>query len=185
VTRWSEPWPPALVGTFAVICALGCAAQPARGGEGAAPANAAAARPPDFELPTLGGGSERLSDHLGRDVVLLDFWATYCEPCLRSMPGLNGLYEKYSARGFVVFGISIDAADALPEVRAEVRKLGIKFPILLDQETRVVGLYNPKTSAPFSVLIARNGAILQRKEGYTTGSHADLERDIEAALDAR
>jgi peroxiredoxin len=100
------------------------------------------------------------------------------------MPGLSDLYEKYSAGGFVVLGISIDAADALPEVRAEVRKLGVKFPILLDQETRVVALYNPKTSAPFSVLIARNGAVLQRKEGYTTGSHARLERDIRSALGA-
>lgn len=173
--RWA-----ALLSSAFVLATMGCAAQSARGGEGT---QAQAARPPDFELPALDGSSERLSDRFGRDVVLLDFWATYCEPCLRAMPGLNALYEKHREKGFVILGISIDAADALPEVRAEVKKLRIEFPILLDQETRVVGLYNPKTSAPFSVLIGRDGSILKRKEGYTTGSHAELERDIVAALD--
>jgi thiol-disulfide isomerase/thioredoxin len=119
---------------------------------------------------------------LGKDVVLLDFWATFCEPCLRAMPHLDDLYVKYRARGLVVLGISIDGADSLPEVRAEVQKLGIRFPILLDQETRVVALYNPKTSAPFSVLIDRQGRIRVKREGYTTGSGAALERDLEAAL---
>lgn len=137
---------------------------------------------PDFELPTLDGKSERLSDHLGRDVVLIDFWATYCQPCLRAMPELDALYRRHKPRGFVVLGVSIDGADALPEVRAEVKKLGVGFPILLDQETRVVSLYNPKTSAPFSVLIGRDGSILTKREGYTTGSDGTLERDVEAAL---
>lgn len=164
-----------------VLCALsaGCAG-------GAAPvATANAAReggPPDFELPTLDGKSERLSDHLGREVVLIDFWATYCQPCLRAMPELDALYRRHQSRGFVVLGVSIDGADSLPEVRAEVKKLGVGFPILLDQETRVVALYNPKTSAPFSVLIGRNGSILAKREGYSTGSDGALERDVEAAL---
>jgi peroxiredoxin len=163
------------------LCALsaGCAS----GGQPAATGNPPAlGAPPDFELPTLDGKSERLSDHLGRDVVLIDFWATYCQPCLRAMPELDALYRRHKPRGFVVLGVSIDGADALPEVRAEVKKLGVGFPILLDQETRVVSLYNPKTSAPFSVLIGRDGSILTKREGYTTGSEGTLERDVEAAL---
>ncbi len=166
---------------LACLVPLACAGG---GAQGSGPTAASHARPPDFELPTLDGGSVRLSDHLGKDVVLLDFWATFCEPCLRAMPALNALYEKHRERGFVVLGISIDAADSLPEVRAEVQRLGVEFPILLDQETRVVSLYNPKTTAPFSVLIGRDGAILARKEGYTTGSASALERDIDAALRA-
>jgi peroxiredoxin len=163
---------------FAVLM-LGCGA-PAPAGSAAS--SAQAARPPDFELPTLDGGSVRLSDHLGKDVVLLDFWATYCEPCLRAMPHLDDLYVKHRARGLVILGVSIDGADSLPEVRAEVQKLGIRFPILLDQETRVVALYNPKTSAPFSVLIDRQSRIRVKREGYTTGAAAALEQDLDAAL---
>jgi len=167
----------------AALCALSSACT--AGGAPAASSTAGSpgrAAPPDFELPTLDGGSERLSDRLGREVVLLDFWATFCQPCLRAMPELDALYRRHKSRGFVVLGVSIDGADSLPEVRAEVKKLGVGFPILLDQETRVVALYNPKTSAPFSVLIGRDGSILMKREGYTAGTDGALERDIEAAL---
>ena len=123
-----------------------------------------AAAPPDFELAALDGSSVRLSDYVGKNVVLIDFWATYCEPCLRSMPMLDALYAKYKAQGFVVFGVAIDGPDSLAQVRADVQRLGIHFPILLDQDTRVVALYNPKTSAPVSLSrrwkVARSSSVV-------------------------
>ena len=140
------------------------------------------AKPPDFELSTLDGDSVRLSDHLGKDVVLIDFWATFCDPCLAAMPHLEKLYKKHKDKGFVVLGISIDGPDSIAEVKTTVAKLGVSFPILLDQETRVVALYNPKTSAPFSVLIGRDGGIITKKEGYTTGSSSAVDADVEQAL---
>jgi peroxiredoxin len=170
-----------LARALAVVCQLAACAP-----QGTAPAatspGAERATPPDFELRALNGDSVRLSEQLGEHVVLLDFWATYCEPCLRSMPTLDALYAKYKGQGFLVLGVSIDAADSLPEVRAHVQKLGVTFPILLDQETRVVALYNPKTSAPYSVLIGRDGRILAKKEGYASDSEAILEREIQQAL---
>jgi peroxiredoxin len=162
---------------------LGACAAPATA-PGAPTGTMSRSAPPDFELRTLDGDSVRLSEQLGEHVVLLDFWATYCEPCLRSMPSLDALYSKYKSQGFLVLGVSIDAADSLPEVRAHVQKLGVSFPILLDQETRVVALYNPKTSAPYSVLIGRDGRILAKKEGYASDSHDKLEAEIQAALGA-
>jgi peroxiredoxin len=138
--------------------------------------------PPDFELSTADGKSERLSDHLGKEVVLLDFWATFCEPCLAGMPHLDALYREHHAQGFTVLGISIDGPDSVAQVKTTASKLGISFPILLDQETRVVALYNPKTSAPYSVLIGRDGRILKKQEGYTTGNAAVLDQDIADAL---
>jgi len=147
-----------------------------------APATSSAARPPDFELPRLDGGSERLSDHFGKDVVLVDFWATFCKPCLRAMPDLDALYRSRRERGFVVLGVSIDGPGSTADVQAEVARLGVSFPILLDQESRAVALYNPRASAPFSVLIGRDGRVLAQREGYTTGAHASIEHDIDAAL---
>jgi peroxiredoxin len=173
----------------AAACSSGAAAgagKAASGPEAAAPASASnepsGGRPPDFELDTLDGRSVRLSDHLGKDIVLIDFWATFCDPCLAAMPHLDELYLKYKGRGFVVLGVSIDGPDSVAQVKAEVEKLGVSFPILLDQESRVVGLYNPKTSAPYSVLIGRDGRIVRKKEGYTTGDANEVERDIESAL---
>lgn len=137
---------------------------------------------PDFELPALDGTRVRLSEHRGKNVVLIDFWATFCEPCLLAMPHLDELYKKYRDRGFVVLGVSIDGSGSAAKVRGEVEKLGVTFPILLDQETQVVALYNPRTSAPYSVLIDREGRIVKRREGYTTGDRAALEADIAAVV---
>jgi peroxiredoxin len=157
-----------------------CAACSGSGAGGASPKNQVA--PPDFELSTVDGGSERLSQHLGKEVVLLDFWATFCEPCLAGMPHLDALYRQHKAEGFVVLGIDIDGPDSVAQVKTTVSKLGVSFPILLDQETRVVALYNPKTSAPYSVLIGRDGRILKKQEGYTTGDAGAVDRDVVAAL---
>ena len=162
-----------------LICALacGCSAAPA-----STAASSAAARPPDFELPRLDGGSERLSAHFGKDVVLVDFWATFCKPCLRAMPELDALYRARKERGFVVLGVSIDGPGSRADVQAAVSNLGVSFPILLDEESRAVALYNPRASAPFSVLIGRDGGVLAQREGYTTGAHASLEQDVDSAL---
>jgi len=172
------------LGLLAASLLLGCSASApgvARS-DGQTPGGSAAARPPDFELPRLDGGSERLSDHFGKDVVLVDFWATFCKPCLRAMPDLDALYRSRRERGFVVLGVSIDGPGSTADVQAQVARLGVSFPILLDQESRAVALYNPRASAPFSVLIGRDGRVLAQREGYTTGAHASIERDVDAAL---
>jgi len=169
----------------ALLVALTALVPTACGARTAGPTSAASVTsgaPPDFELEKLSGGTERLADHIGKDVVLVDFWATYCEPCLASMPHLDALYKKYKDRGFVVLGVSIDGPDSIAQVRTEVQKLGVTFPILLDQETRVVSLYNPKTSAPYSVLIGRGGEILVKREGYSTAGATALDGDVERAV---
>ena len=160
----------------------GCSGSAGPGSPAPTPGPKAQLAPPDFELSTVDGRSERLSEHLGKEVVLLDFWATFCEPCLAGMPHLDALYRAHRAEGFVVLGISIDGPDSVAQVKTTVSKLGISFPILLDQETRVVALYNPKTSAPYSVLIGRDGRILKHREGYTTGNASVLEHDVIDAL---
>ena len=137
---------------------------------------------PDFELETLSGGSARLSDYVGKQVVLIDFWATYCDPCLVAMPHLDALYRDYKDRGLVVLGVSVDGPQSVARVRTEVRQLGVSFPILLDPETEALSLYNPKTSAPYSVLIDRSGKIIKRKEGFVPTDVPALRKEIEAAL---
>jgi peroxiredoxin len=137
---------------------------------------------PDFELATLSGGRERLADHRGKHVVLVDFWATFCEPCLLALPELDALYQAKRGRGFLVLGVSIDEAASSARVRSEVQKLGLTFPILLDPDTRVVSLYNPRASAPYSVLIDRSGRVIRRQEGYTPGERGALEQAVDQAL---
>jgi peroxiredoxin len=182
VARYALRLPILCAALAPVACTPAGAGTVGRGPESAEPTGST---PPDFELESLSGETVRLGDHLGREVVLIDFWATFCEPCLASMPHLDALYKKYKPRGLEVLGISIDGPESMAQVRTEVGKLGVTFPILLDQETRVVALYNPKTSAPFSVLIGRDGRIRVKREGYSTGNAAALEADIVAALEGK
>jgi peroxiredoxin len=167
--------------TGALLTACGGTAAPSSPAS-VPPAAAPGGMPPDFELATLRGGRERLSDHLGKQVILVDFWATFCEPCLLALPNLDALYRKHAARGFVVFGVSIDESSSVSRVRAEVSKLELSFPILLDQDTRVIALYNPRATAPYSVLIGRDGRVIRRQEGYTGADRDRLDGEIERAL---
>ena len=160
-----------------------CAPERPAGSSAAPPAGAGT--PPDFELSTLAGGHEHLAEHLGKQVILIDFWATFCEPCLLALPNLDALYRSRKDRGFLVLGVSIDEASNASRVRAEVSKLDLSFPILLDQDTRVVALYNPRATAPYSVLVGRDGHVIRRQEGYTTSGHQALEQAVDQALEQK
>jgi peroxiredoxin len=140
------------------------------------------ARAPDFELRSLAGTNVRLADHFGKDVVLIDFWATYCQPCLVALPHLDELYQKYRSQGFVVLAVAIDEAALGSRVRVEAAKLRLSFPVLLDPDTQVVARYNPRSTAPYSVLVGRDGRILSRREGYTVSDRAHLEEEVRGAL---
>lgn len=135
----------------------------------------------DFSLPTLDGGTVRLSEQRGK-VVLVDFWATTCDPCLAAMPHLVDLYKKHKDAGFVILGVSLDGPETRAEVRSVVHDRGMVFPILLDEETSVVVRYNPKRELPFSMLIGRDGSILSKRSGYTPGEEENLAREVEQAL---
>jgi len=138
----------------------------------------------DFSLRDTNGKVVRLSDYLGQRVILLAFWATWCGPCAVELPELQKLYKAHAAAGLIVLGISMDGPETVAEVAPKTRRYGLEFPILLDEETRVVRAYNPKRAAPYSLLIDRRGVIVKTREGYATGDEVKLEQEIEALLRA-
>jgi len=148
----------------------------------AATSNDNASKLPDFTLESVNGDSISLSSYLGKKVILIDFWATWCEPCLAAMPHLNDLYKKYSDDGFVILSVAMDGPDTVAEVRSYANRHDLQFPILLDQESRAVALYNPRRSAPYSVLIGLDGNIISKHDGYQPGDEVGLEKEISRAL---
>lgn len=137
---------------------------------------------PDFTLPALDGSNVALSDYLGKNVVLIDFWATTCDPCLVEMPHLVSMYEKYKAKGFVVLAISGDDADTRSRVPNVVHEKKMTFPVLMDSETAVIARYHPPKTMPFWVLIDKSGSIVKKKSGYDPGDEAALAQEIEKLL---
>ncbi len=153
------------------------ASEPGSNGSGKVTGNA-----PEFTLRSLDGKNVALSDHLGKKVILLDFWATTCAPCLREMPHMVELYEKYKGRDFIILGINGDGPDSSAQVPAEAHAKNITFPVLLDEESSVMALFTPKKDMPFWVLIDKSGNIVDKKHGYDTGDETKIAQAVEKLL---
>ena len=138
-------------------------------------------RATDFALRDITGRTVRLSDYQGQ-VVVLNFWATWCVPCAAELPHLQRIYEEYRDQGMVVLAIAMDGPESIANVGPHARRYGLSFPVLLDEETRVVGVYNPKRAAPFTVLIGRDGVVAKTREGYTAGDEIEVEAEIAALV---
>ena len=89
-----------------------------------------AGQPDSFELVDLDGRQHRLADYRGK-VVLINFWATWCEPCRDEIPAMEKLKEKFAGRPFVILGINADEPEA--RIRKFLSLLPVSFPVLLDQ----------------------------------------------------
>jgi peroxiredoxin len=150
------------------------------GGGGATTVTGGAAS--DFTLRDTEGRQVHLSDYLGKEVILIDFWATWCVPCEAELPHLEALYKQYKDQGFVVLGISMDGPETVAQVQTYARRYELSFPVLLDEETKVVGVYNPKRTAPLSVLVNRSGQIAQQRQGYSAGDEKLIEEDVKNLL---
>lgn len=181
-----------LVGHAGFMCVLGAVlASGCGGGPGApgaqAPAQSGSATgtiAPDFTASDVDGKTFRLSDHLGKSVVLLDFWSTFCEPCKAEFPHLRALYDEDKSKGLLVVGVAMDGPETIADVHAFVKRFELDFPVVTDDDSRIASLYDPKKSMPLSILIARNGHIVVVREGYNPGEEKLVAADVEKELAA-
>ena len=156
-----------------VACAALCAVA-STAAHAVAPAMAA----PDFTLRTVNGPNLRLKEQRGQ-VVMVNFWATWCGPCRQEMPHLNRLYDKYRKSGFVLLGVNVD--DDPQSAIDLANKLGIKFPVLLDTDKAVSRQYDLSTM-PSTVLIDRDGKVRQVHQGYLSGYEDVYDKQIRELL---
>lgn len=142
-------------------------------------ADRAASPPPDdFALKSLAGPNVRLSELRG-DVVLVNFWATWCGPCRQEMPVLNQIYQRYRPLGFELLGVNVD--DAPGRAADMVRTLGVSFPVLFDDAKSVSRQFKVSTM-PTTLLIGRDGVVRYRHEGYGAGTEQQYLDQIRALL---
>jgi peroxiredoxin len=131
-------------------------------------------------LKDIQGKSVNLSDYKGK-VILLDFWATWCPPCRKEIPGYIELYNTYKSRGLVVIGVSMDEAEDIPDVKSYAAQIKMNYPILLGagREDDLKPAFG-ELPLPTSFVIARDGGICARHDGLTTKEQ--VEREIAALL---
>jgi len=131
----------------------------------------------DLMLPQLGGGEWRLRDHRGQ-VVLINYWATWCEPCQEEMPGLMQVARDEGPKGLAVVGVSMDTGtDAEAKVREFVGQYRVPYPVAFPAAGSVTA---GMMGVPTTVLIDRKGRIAKTYMGAVERS--DFAKDVAALL---
>jgi peroxiredoxin len=133
---------------------------------------------PDFALKSSTGKNLRLSEYRG-DVVMINFWATWCGPCRQEMPLLDELYSRYQRVGFSLLGVNID--DDSGKAMNMVSELGVSFPVLFDARKEVSRLY-AVDAMPVTVILDREGTVRHVHQGYKPGYEQKYLEQIRALL---
>lgn len=136
---------------------------------------------PDFALPDLQQQQRTLSSFRGK-VVVLNFWATWCAPCVREMPALEKLQQRMQSRGLVVIGVATDTEGAT-QVAPFVRKLQLSFPILLDSENTVSQQYGAR-DLPATFLLDPAGKVIAAAKGAREWFSDEALSYLQEVLDA-
>lgn len=135
-----------------------------------------------FSARDLSGKTVNLGEHLGRDVVFLSFWATYCEPCKAEMPILQRFHDAYQKDGLTIVTIALDGPDTAAEVAPYIRKQGYTFPVVLDESGDIAQALNPSSTAPYAILLGRDGRVVRRITGFQPSEAPHLEAELKGLL---
>ena len=134
---------------------------------------------PRFSLRNLKGNLEGLDDHSGK-VIFVNFWATWCVPCVKEMPSFESLYRRYRSQGLTLLAVSLDKGDSSKvQDFADIHKL--TFPILLDTEGVAEKLY-PSFSIPFTYVIDKQGRVVARVDGAKDWESSETFEAVEHLL---
>ena len=129
---------------------------------------------PEFSTDSVGGGPLRLADYRNQ-VVLLNFWATWCVPCRAEMPEIESTYQSYRERGFQVLAVNVQESET--QIKPFLNELNLTFPALLDRDASIARLYRAR-ALPSSFLIDRQGVVQYVRVGPLTrdGLSAELHK---------
>ena len=122
---------------------------------------------PEFSLPDLSGKQHSIKEWQGK-VLVINFWATWCPPCLKEMPEFEAMQQKYSSKGLQFLGIALDDPEPVKEFITQKK---INYPILIgqDQGTKLAYSFgNVVNTVPFTVIVDNKGMIVKRQMGALT-----------------
>lgn len=142
---------------------------------------AQAQTPYQIELKEINGDYLKLEDLKGNKLTVIDFWATWCKPCVKSIPKLIALSHEYEASDVRFVGINVDSPRNSAKVRPFAKSLGIDYPTLLDPNQE---LYSELLVAvlPTLFILDSNGKVLYTHEGYVSGDEKLIKEEIESLL---
>ena len=154
-----------LLAVFILGCSKGDSGQGLSGGA------------PDFTLPAVDGSMVSMSDYSGK-VILVDFWATWCPPCQEMIPVLSKLHKKYSEKGLVILGVSLDK-DGLGVLGTFVHENMIPYKVVMG-DNRISNAFGGVSSIPTLYMVDREGRLVRKLTGYH--SYDQLEEQVKKYL---
>lgn len=132
----------------------------------------------NFTLKSRSGKNIKLSELRG-DVVMLNFWASWCGPCRQEMPLLEKIHKKYKRLGFTLLGVNVE--ENTRDAKNYLKDVKVTFPILFDKTQKTSKLFNV-SAMPTTILIDRNGKKRYLHKGYKPGYENDYKREIKKLL---
>ncbi len=135
---------------------------------------------PDFGAPKVGNEKQSLRfSQLQSKIVMVNFWATWCEACIVEMPSIVRLRTDYKSKGFEVLGVSLDENSTL--VPPMMKKLGMEFPVVIDSEGKLGDLFDVH-AIPLTIIMDKSGKILMLQKGELDWNSAKFREKLEAWL---
>lgn len=129
---------------------------------------------PDFTLKSRSGENVKLSELRG-EVVMINFWASWCAPCRQEMPLLEDMYNKYNDLGFVLLGVNVEEDSS--KASELLREVPVSFPVLYDTTNDVTKLYKV-VAMPSTVMVDRDGNMRYLHRGYLPGYEEEYIKQI-------
>jgi peroxiredoxin len=136
---------------------------------------------PEFALPNLEGKSVKLTDLLKQGPVIIDFWATWCKPCIKGFPALDQIQGKYKEQGLTVVAVSVDSPKSQARVAPFIKSGKYSFTVLLDSEGKVAQKYGV-VPIPRTFLVDTKGKIVYSSVGYRPTNEEQLEAALKPLL---
>jgi len=136
---------------------------------------------PDFILLDVDGKQHRLADYRGK-VVAINFWATWCPPCLREMPSMQRLWDQLKNEDFVILAIDVGEDDETVFRFTIALDTPLEFPLLLDREGKIIAQW-PVLGLPTTFIIDKQGRVAYRAVGGREWDHPDFSSVIKALID--
>jgi cytochrome c biogenesis protein CcmG, thiol:disulfide interchange protein DsbE len=137
---------------------------------------------PDFKLPDLNGNNVELSKMTGKGPLLINFWATWCKPCVEEMAEYAMIYNEYKSKGFEMLAVSVDNEKTADKVKPYAESKKYPFTILMDIKAIAAKKYSIQ-AIPMTFLLNKEGKIVYQSLGFEKGDELKLRKKIEELLD--
>lgn len=132
---------------------------------------------PNFRLKNLDGRTVSYNQIKGENLTVIDFWATWCKPCVKSIPEFVKMDEEFDDNQVQFIGISIDGTRNKAKVKPFIKSLGVEYPVLRDSDSSVMARLRV-TAVPTLLIVNAENEIVYFHEGYKTGEEVEIKNKI-------